>query len=512
MVQFNELLVGLGSIPNSGPMNADISGIAYDSRRVNPGDLFVAIPGTQTDGHRFLEEAVQRGAAGLVVRNLADTSVKNINAPVAMAEVSDIRAALAIVTDRFYGHPSGQVRVIGITGTNGKTTCTYLTESILRAAGRSTGVIGTIAYRWDLRNQETGQIEYPASQTTPEAPDLQGILRKMADASVEYCLMEVSSHGLSLGRVRETTFEAAVFTNLTQDHMDYHGTLEDYYQVKRSLFLDYPVGQAVVNLDDPQGVRLWSDVKKHLPGTSGITFGLTSEADVRAQGVEGDGSGQRFRVTAPEVDVSVHLRLFGRHNVSNALAATAASLALGISPEAVAEGLGQLENTPGRFERIDMGQPFLVVVDYAHTENALRHVLQTAREIINGRLIAVMGCGGDRDRIKRPLMGAAAAEIADHVVITSDNPRTEEPEAILADIESGILKSLPDRTRYETCVDRREAISRALKKARAGDGVIIAGKGHENYQIVEQEVFAFDDREEARQALRALGFKRTRIA
>ena len=275
--------------------------------------------------------------------------------------------------------------------------------------------------------------------------------------------------------------------------------------------MDYPVGRAVVNLDDPQGARIWADVKEQPSGVAGLTFGLTPAADVRAEDVMSDGSGLRFRMSVPGAKVSVRLRLAGRHNISNALAAAATALSLGIPPDVVAEGLGRLENTPGRFERIDMGQPFLVVVDYAHTEDALRRVLQTAAEIVDGRLIAVMGCGGDRDRTKRPRMGAAAAEIADDVVVTSDNPRTEDPEAILADIEPGILSLGPDRGRYEMCVDRREAIRRALRKARSGDGVVIAGKGHENYQIVGEEVLPFDDREEARQSLRALGFKGTRM-
>lgn len=511
MVRFNQLLAGLGDLQISGPQDADITGLAYDSRKVNPGDLFIAVPGTRTDGQRFLEEAVRGGAAGLMVRNLAAAKARGLNASVAVAEVPDIREALAHVADRFYEHPSGRLRVVGVTGTNGKTTWTYLTESILRTDGRTTGVIGTISYRWEFGTRPEDRIERPAGQTTPEAPDLQGVLREMADAEVEFCLIEVSSHGISLRRVRGTAFEAAVFTNLTQDHLDFHETLEAYYQAKRSLFLDYPVGRAVVNLDDPQGARIWADVKEQPSGAAGLTFGLTPAADVRAEDVMSDGSGLRFRMSVPGAKVSVRLRLAGRHNISNALAAAATALSLGIPPDVVAEGLGRLENTPGRFERIDMGQPFLVVVDYAHTEDALRRVLQTAAEIVDGRLIAVMGCGGDRDRTKRPRMGAAAAEIADDVVVTSDNPRTEDPEAILADIEPGILSLGPDRGRYEMCVDRREAIRRALRKARSGDGVVIAGKGHENYQIVGEEVLSFDDREEARQSLRALGFKGTRM-
>ncbi|MFQ5692625.1 MAG: UDP-N-acetylmuramoyl-L-alanyl-D-glutamate--2,6-diaminopimelate ligase [Nitrospinota bacterium] len=499
MVKLRQLLKGLGEMSASGPLDADITGIAYDSRRVEPGHLFAALPGTRTDGETFLEEAVRRGAAGLLVRDLADARARGLNASVAVVEAADIRRALARVADAFYGHPSQRVRVVGITGTNGKTTWTYLAESILRAAGRSAGVIGTISYRW-------GGSERPAGQTTPEAPDLQAILREMADAGVDHCLMEVSSHGLSLKRVEGIRFEAAVFSNLTQDHLDFHETIDAYFEAKRSLFTRHPVGRAIVNVDDPYGARIWDDVQDTPAGRAGLTYGLSPGAAVRAREIENNGSGLRFRLAGPGGEIPVRLRLLGAHNVYNALAAAAAGLALGIGLEGVAEGLARLENAPGRFERIDLGQPFAVVVDYAHTEDALRRVLKTARELVGGRLIAVMGCGGDRDRSKRPRMGAAAAEVADHVVVTSDNPRTEDPAAILREIEPGILALGEGRASHEMCVDRREAIRRALAAAGPGDGVVIAGKGHETYQVVGRETLPFDDREEARRALRALGY------
>jgi UDP-N-acetylmuramoyl-L-alanyl-D-glutamate--2,6-diaminopimelate ligase len=505
MVRLKQLLEGLDDLPVSGRPDTEITGISYDSRKVKPGDLFAALPGTQTDGQKFLEEAVRLGAAGLLVRDLADAKARGLNSSVAVVETPDVRGALARMADAFYGHPSGQVRVIGITGTNGKTTWTYIADSILRAAGWSTGVIGTIAYRWRLGDAERSKTERPSGQTTPEAPDLQGLLREMADEGVDGCLMEVSSHGLHQDRIRGISFEVAVFSNLTQDHLDYHRTLEEYFEAKRSLFTEHPVGRAVINLDDPYGERIWNDIKDTPAGQAGWTYGLSRQASVTAQDVESDWTGLRFRLTAPGVDLPVRLRLVGAHNLYNALAAAATGLALDLPPEIIAQGLEEIENTPGRFERVDLGQPFAVVVDYAHTEDALRRVLQTARELVGGRLIAVMGCGGDRDRTKRPRMGAAAAEVADHVVVTSDNPRTEDPEAILQEIEPGILALGPGRASHEMCVDRREAIRRALAQASVGDGVVIAGKGHEPYQIVGRDVLPFDDREEARKALQSLG-------
>ncbi|MFQ5912720.1 MAG: UDP-N-acetylmuramoyl-L-alanyl-D-glutamate--2,6-diaminopimelate ligase [Nitrospinota bacterium] len=502
MVKLRALLEGLGQPPSSGNLDADITGVAYDSRKVKSGDLFVALPGTRTDGGRYLEEAIGRGAGGLLVRDLADARARGLNSSVAVVEAADTRRALALVADAFYGHPSGQVRVVGITGTNGKTTWTYLTESIFQSAGWRTGVIGTISYRLG-RGPET---ERTASQTTPEAPDLQALLREMADAGVSFCLMEVSSHGLCLERVGGISFEVAVFSNLTQDHLDFHESLDAYYEAKRSLFTRHPVRRAVVNLDDPYGERIWADVKGTPAGETGLTYAISKRASVTAQDVESGWSGLRFRLRGAGCDVPVRLRLVGSHNVYNALAAAATGLAVGVAPEAVADGLGRLESAPGRFERVDLGQPFAVVVDYAHTEDALRRVLKTARELIEGRLIVVMGCGGDRDRSKRPRMGAAAAEAADHVVVTSDNPRTEDPHAILQEIEPGILTLGRERASHEMCVDRREAIGRALALASPGDGVLIAGKGHETYQIVGREVLPFDDREEVRNALRALGY------
>ncbi len=506
MPRLKDLLKGLGDLSVSGRLDTDVTGVAYDSRKVSPGNLFVAIPGTRTDGQKLLEEDVGRGAAGLVVRDLADAKARGLNSSVAVVEAGDIRRVLAHVADAFYAHPSGRVRVIGMTGTNGKTTWTYLTESIFQAAGWKTGVIGTVSYRWGREPGDPPENERPAGQTTPEAPDLQGLLREMADEGVDYCLMEVSSHGLCLERVRGISFEAAVFSNLTQDHLDFHATLEDYFEAKRSLFTQHPVRRAVVNLDDPYGERIWADVKDTPAGEAGFTYGLSPHSSVTARDVKSDGSGLQFRLIGPGVEIPVRLRLLGSHNVYNALAAAATALALGIGPEFVADGLERLECAPGRFERVDLGQPFAVAVDYAHTEDALRRVLKTARELVGGRLIVVMGCGGDRDRSKRPRMGAAAAEAADHVVVTSDNPRTEDPEAILREIEPGILGLGSGRASHEMCVDRKEAIGRALAMASPGDGVVIAGKGHETYQIVGREVLPFDDREEARKALRALGY------
>ena len=497
MARIDQLISGLTGHQVRGPQGVEASGLSYDSRSLCPGDLFIALPGSQTDGHIHVEEAIKRGAVGVVVSEVA--KVPTASREVTVITVPDTRRVLAHLADVFYGHPSDEIRVLGVTGTNGKTTWTYLTESILKAAGHRPGVIGTISYR-------IGQKSSPAGQTTPQAPELQGTVRKMVDKGLDHCLLEVSSHGLALDRVRGMEFDVAVFTNLTQDHLDFHHSLENYFAAKESLFREHPLRAAVVNIDDPYGQRIWKGMVGTRGGEEGLTYGLDSEAAVGAKGVTAGWSGLSFELRCPRGPMSLRSPLLGTHNVYNILSSVATALALGLNTEAIQVGVSNLSSVPGRFEPINLGQPFTVVVDYAHTEEALSRVLNVARELIEGRLIAVMGCGGDRDRTKRPRMGAAAGKVADFVLITSDNPRTEDPEAIIREIEVGLKGLGKGPSQYTTCVDRRKAIREAIGMAEAGDGIVIAGKGHEDYQILGREVVPFDDREEARVAIRELGY------
>ncbi|MFQ5895993.1 MAG: UDP-N-acetylmuramoyl-L-alanyl-D-glutamate--2,6-diaminopimelate ligase [Nitrospinota bacterium] len=469
-----------------------VRGIAYDSRSLRPGELFVAVPGCVTDGHLFLREAAERGAAALVVEREAEGLGPG---PPPRVRVPSSREALARLAGAFYGRPSGRLRLVGVTGTNGKTTTTFLLKSILRAAGREAGLIGTIEYH-------VGERRLPARRTTPEAPDLQGLLWEMAEAGASDCVLEVSSHSLELGRVQGCEFRLGVFTNLTQDHLDFHADVERYFAAKLRLFTELGAEEAVANLDDPYGRRVLAAARGRA-----LSYGLSPEAPVRPEDVRVGAEGLSFRLLHPGGEVGLRSPLTGHHNVSNILAAAAAALALGVGEEEMARGVAALAAVPGRFEKVDRGQPFLVVVDYAHTEDALRRVLANARELTRGRLLTVMGCGGDRDRTKRPRMGRAAAELSDLVFITSDNPRSEDPGAIVREVEEGVRGTPGADHRVE--VDRRRAIARAVGEAGEGDTVLLAGKGHETYQVLEDRTIPFDDREEARRALAARGFGST---
>jgi len=471
------------------PSDPEIAGVAYDSRRVKPGDLFVCIRGFRTDGHRYLADAVARGAVATVV----ETPVAD--APVPRIAVPDAREAIARLATAFFGHPSARLRLIGVTGTNGKTTTTYLIESLFRAAGQRTGVIGTIGCC-------IAGERLPAEHTTPEAPDLQALLARMVAAGVSVVSMEASSHALALHRTLGCEFDVGVFTNLTQDHLDFHASLEDYFAAKARLFTDYPARSGkpfvgVINGDDPFGRRLVELCRGRV-----VTYAVEQPADLQAVDIEARPQGLRFTVVAAGERYPVRLRLGGRFNVYNSLAAIGAARALGLDWETILAGLATAPGVPGRFEAVDEGQPFAVLVDYAHTPDGLENVLRSARDLEPRQLIVVFGCGGDRDRTKRPKMGRIAAERADRVVVTSDNPRTEDPEAILAEIVAGIPPEV--RSRVRVIPDRREAIRTAIGMAGAGDLVVIAGKGHEDYQIVGTTKHPFDDREEARAALRAL--------
>jgi UDP-N-acetylmuramoyl-L-alanyl-D-glutamate--2,6-diaminopimelate ligase len=473
-----------------GEIPARVTGITADSRQVEAGECFVAVTGFKQDGRRFIPQALARGAAMIVAEPpdpLPEERVLRVLVPAA-------RPALARLAAAYWGHPSRAFTVVGITGTNGKTTTSYLVEALLRARGGPTGVIGTVQYR-------IGDETMPAGQTTPEAVELQAMLARMRDAGVTGVAMEVSSHALALHRVDGIEFDVAIFTNLTQDHLDFHGTFDNYRRAKRRLFQlleasAKPGRTAVVNTDDIAGAGMITG-----PELRAITFGLGRMAMVRPVEHTSSMDGIRMVVDTPRGRLEVSSPLIGEHNVMNLLGAVGCGVALGLDPAVIGRELGRVAAVPGRFERVDVGQPFLVVVDYAHTPDALERVLTTARALTADRLGVVFGCGGDRDRGKRPIMGEIAARLADRVWVTSDNPRSERPEAIIDEIVAGIHRVRADADRYARMPDRHGAIQDALRWARAGDCVVIAGKGHETYQLVGSEVLPFDDRAVARELL-----------
>jgi UDP-N-acetylmuramoyl-L-alanyl-D-glutamate--2,6-diaminopimelate ligase len=467
-----------------------VAAVVYDSRRAEPGALFVAIRGERADGWSFAPQAVAAGAIAVVADRPAPP---DLVAPWVL--VSDARLALAELAAAFHGHPSRALRVVGVTGTNGKTTTTYLVASIFDRAGVRCGRIGTVDY-------ELGGERREAARTTPEAPDLQAMLREMVDRGCGACAMEVSSHALALRRVDAMRFAAAIFTNLTRDHLDFHGDMERYFAAKRRLFeLLPPDGVGIVNADDPRAPQLVSVSPR------AVTYGIARPADVSPTPFEVSLDGLRFDVRTPRGALHVRSRLVGRPNAYNILAAAAAAVALDVPFGAIERGVAALESVPGRFQLVSgPDDDVRVVVDYAHTDDALRNLLETARPLTAGRLVTVFGCGGDRDRTKRPLMGAVAARLSDLVVLTSDNPRSEDPERIIEEIRRGIASGA-DRGRAGgapqvlSIVDRREAIERAIRLARPGDLVLIAGKGHERTQTIGSRVLPFDDAEVAREAL-----------
>jgi UDP-N-acetylmuramoyl-L-alanyl-D-glutamate--2,6-diaminopimelate ligase len=468
----------LRDLMGKGAPEVEITGLAYSSGSVSPGTLFFCVRGFTADGHDFAADAVERGAAALVCERPLGLGVPEV-------VVEDVRAAMGPVAARFYGDPTAALRVVGITGTNGKTTTAFLIRDVLEAAGSHTGLLGTV-------KQVVGGAEEPVEHTTPEAIDLQATFRRMLDSGDAACAMEVSSHALELGRVGGVRFSCRVFTNLTQDHLDFHPDMESYYLAKRRLF-DGP-GPAVVNLDDGYGRRLSGEVE------GAITFGIDSpDAAYRARDVRFDVTGSRFAADTPDGALELSTPLPGLFNVSNVLAALATARALGVEPEACVSALAEAGRVPGRLEPVEEGQSFGVFVDFAHTPDSLDNVLKAARELTEGRLHVVFGAGGDRDRAKRPLMGEAAASRADRVIVTSDNPRSEEPEAIIEEVVRG---TGPDVEREP---DRRRAIALAVETAEPGDVVVIAGKGHEQGQeFKERRKEPFDDREVAREALRSL--------
>jgi UDP-N-acetylmuramoyl-L-alanyl-D-glutamate--2,6-diaminopimelate ligase len=499
-VRLHELLGGVGVLGWVGDRSVDVNTITHDSRRAAAGSCFACIPGALTDGHLHAGTAVDAGAVALLVE-------RELDLPVAQARVESVRAALGPAAATLYGHPSRRLQCLAVTGTNGKTTVTYLLEAIARAAGRRVGVIGTVGARVD-------GVPLPLERTTPEADDLQALLARMRDEDVRTVAIEVSSHALDQRRVDGTWFAAACFTNLSQDHLDYHGSMASYFEAKARLFDPARTAAAAVNLDDRHGIEIVR--RANDAGLPVLTFALSDEqrrasadvpAEVVAENVELNGSGTRFVLVDRRSGerAAVVSPLLGRFNVSNSLAAAATALVSGLPPDAVVTGLQAPLVVPGRLERVlaGSGPPFTVLVDYAHTPDALDRVLDAARPLAHGgRVVTVFGCGGDRDREKRPAMGRAAANGADVVVLTSDNPRSEEPEQIARAVLDG-LRDGPATVVVE--LDRRAAIRDALREARPGDVVVIAGKGHETGQTIGERTIPFDDRVVVREELEARG-------
>jgi UDP-N-acetylmuramoyl-L-alanyl-D-glutamate--2,6-diaminopimelate ligase len=482
-----EMPGGGPAIPADAALDVPCTGVAYDSRKVTRGSVFVALPGQKADGALFAPQAVAAGAAAVV----SERAATGLETP--WIVVPDARLALAHLAAEFFGHPSRLMKVVGITGTNGKTTTSYLMQAIFEAAGTRCGLMGTVTYR-------IGDREIAATRTTPEAPEVQGFMRQMVDASCGACVMEVSSHALAMHRVDGIRFAAGVFTNLTRDHLDFHQDMESYFAAKRRLFEMLPAdAPAVVNVDDPRGVALAENAGRP------VTYAIGRDADVTPGPLTFGLEGLAFAVRTPQGVAHVTSKLVGKPNVYNILAAAGTAAALGVPIKAIEQGLQKLAGVPGRFELASSAaDDITVLVDYAHTDDALRNLLETARPLASRRLITVFGAGGDRDRTKRPLMGMVAARLSDVVVITSDNPRGEDPTRIIEEVKRGAEpEARQGRAEVVTIVERRDAILRAVDLASAGDVVLIAGKGHEKYQEIGGRTIPFDDVVVAREALEA---------
>ncbi|HKP87011.1 MAG TPA: UDP-N-acetylmuramoyl-L-alanyl-D-glutamate--2,6-diaminopimelate ligase [Blastocatellia bacterium] len=478
----------------TGRLDLDARDVTHDSRACAPGSVFVAIRGEKADAHQFIPQAVERGAVAVISeQGFNDTLAADSS--IAWIQVADARAALALAAAATHGHPSRKLKLVGVTGTNGKTTTAHLIDSIIRASESTSAMFGTIHHR-------IGNEAATARHTTPEAPDIQRMLAQAVEAGCRSAVMEVSSHAIELHRADALKFAVAVFTNLTRDHLDYHKTMDAYFAAKEKLFdgsLGSEPSASVINIDDEYGRRLLKTARGRV-----ITYGFSKGADVRTDDFKLGAGGLAYRASTPAGDAEIDSPLVGRFHVSNTLASIAAGLALGADLETVARGIRECRTVAGRFEQVTLANshslPFAVIVDYAHTDDALKNVLQTAREVAasGGRVIAVFGCGGDRDRTKRAPMGEIAASLSDIAIVTSDNPRTEDPLAIIEEVEEGLKKT---GRPYVKLPDRREAIFRAINEARAGDVVLIAGKGHETYQIIGDRTIHFDDKEVARDAM-----------
>ncbi len=484
-MKLREVMAGIEGLSFLGSQNVDVAGIRYDSRRVKPGDLFAAVRGQAHDGADFVLDAREKGAGSfLLEREIGGLKGSSI------VVSDDIRRALALASKNFYGDPSSRLKVVGITGTNGKTTTAYLVHGILENAGVDAGLVGTVQYL-------VGGEVISASRTTPEAPDLAAMMTDMADSGSTACIIEVSSHALTLKRVTGVRMEVAVFTNLTADHLDFHEDMEDYFAAKISLFEESEVAHCLINYDDPFGRRLIEKVKSKT-----LLFGM-EKGEIRPDGkVELEDWGSRCSLNTPWGKVDVDSPLPGLFNVSNIMAAVGVCGLLGLDADSISEGICQVHRVPGRFEKIDRGQPYMALVDYAHTPDALDNLLKNVRELVRGRVVLIFGCGGDRDKTKRPIMGEIAERLADIIFVTSDNPRTEDPEKIIDDIFNGLTVGNPAVRRVS---DRREAIRLGVDKAESGDVLVLAGKGHENYQIVGERTLPFSDADELAEAIRKSG-------
>jgi UDP-N-acetylmuramyl-tripeptide synthetase len=472
----------------TGDESREVLDVTHDSRQAAAGSLFAAVRGGLLDAHRFVEQVMQQGAVGVISELERPTDFSG-----AWIEVTEIRRAMALAAAEVHDYPSRELQLVGITGTNGKTTTTYLVAAIADAAGEPVAMTTTVEYR-------VGEEHWKAERTTPEATDMQRILRRAVEAGCRMAVMESSSQAIDLHRCDALQYSVAVFTNLTRDHLDYHGTMDNYFAAKRRLF-DASLGgtpkTSVINIDDERGAKLAAELEGD-GGTRVVRYALNTEADVTATDVKHSLEGMHFTLRTPAGSRELNSPLVGRPHIYNILAATATGLALGYDLDLIAKSLETCTGAPGRFERVPHSGDFAVVVDYAHTDDALINVLRTAREVVEGRIITVFGCGGDRDRSKRAPMGEAAANLSDIVILTSDNPRTEDPLKIFEDVEVGMQETSKP---YEKIADRREAIHRAIGQARTGDLVIIAGKGHEDYQLIGHETLHFDDKEVAREAL-----------
>lgn len=481
-----DIMKGIKGAQVLGDTQVIISGITHDSRKVLPGDIYACIPGFKLDGHDFAVAAVDAGASALLVERFLKLDIPQLR-------VKDARQTVGFLATEIYGYPSRKLELVGVTGTNGKTTVTHLVEKIAQLGGKKTGLIGTLGARIADR-------DLPGQHTTPESTEIQKLLSAMAEEKVETAVMEVSSHALDLGRVNGCTFRAGIFTNLSQDHLDYHQDMQEYLEAKALLFSgmneDKEKQFAVLNADDASCAFL-----RQKTACKVVTYGVDSAADFRAGNIKLSAQGVEFEVNFQGTKAQVAYHTPGKFSVYNALAAFTWSVTAGYPPAVAIKALGEIKGVPGRFESIRKGQPFLVIVDYAHTPDGLENVLETAKEFTSGRLITVFGCGGDRDRKKRPLMGEAAARLSDYLVVTSDNPRTEDPDKIIEDILPGV-----GRANHTVIADRHQAIIHACSIALPGDTVLIAGKGHEDYQIIGTEKIHFDDREEVESALRGNGY------
>ena len=475
-----------------GDSNTEVTEVTHDSRQIQPGGLFVAVRGELFDAHKFVPQVMAQGAAGVISEEAALERF-----PGAWLQVDNVRRAMALAAAEVQHHPSRELQLVDITGTNGKTTTAYLIASIPEAAGEPVAMTGTVEYR-------IGKERRKADRTTPEATDMQRLLRQAVSAGCKTAVMECSSQAMDFHRCDALEYAIAVFSNLTRDHLDYHKTMENYWYAKQRLF-DGRLGSrprtSVINMDDPRGVELAETLERD--GLRVIRYAVKADGDVTARDAEFSLNGMQFRLRTPAGEQDFHSPLVGPPHVYNTLAAVASGLALGYSLAVITEALGKCTGAPGRFERVPHHGEFAVVVDYAHSDDALLNVLRTAREVTKGRIITLFGCGGDRDSSKRAPMGEAAGSLSDVVILTADNPRTENPDKILNDAELGIRKTGKP---YEKIADRREAIHHAIRQARPNDLVLIAGKGHEDYQIIGREVFHFDDKEVAREALAANGF------